>query len=263
MKKKIAIITAVIALVLLLPLTVFAEGSAELLTDNAGLLSDSEKETVLESLHSVSSKYDVDIAVLTTESTDGEDVTTYSDQYYLDHGYGRGADRSGTLLVISAAERDWHISTHGEGIKAFTEYGIRQLGEEIGPYLSSGDYATAFRKYAEIADQYFSSERSGNPVDAPKRSTSSYIIQAVVAVVLGFLFSFAVTGAMKKKMKSVRRQASATAYATEEGIRLTESTDRFLYHRVVAVPLPRNNSSGGSSTHSTGGSTFGGGGGKF
>lgn len=263
MIKKMTAFLAVLALVLLLPVSAFAEGSAPLLVDDAGLLSETERQEVLSRLESVSSKYGVDIAVYTTGDTGGMNVTTYSDQYYLDHGYGTGEDRSGTLLTISMSERDWHLSTHGEGIQAFTDYGIEQLGQSIGSYLSGGDYAGAFKEYAEIADRYFSSERDGKPVDVPPRGAGFYVILAVASLVLGFIFSFAATGAMKKKMKSVARQASASAYATEGGIRLTENSDRYLYHRVVAVPIPRNNSSGGSSTHSTGGSTFGGGGGKF
>lgn len=268
--KKITALLAACLLCLVLPFTVLADSQASKLTDNAGLLSASEAEEVTAALEQVSNKYNVDIAVMTTYGTNGIDIMTFSDQFFLDHGLGTGTDRSGVLLTLDMEGRQWHISTHGEGILAFTDYGIEQCGERIRSYLSSGAYADGFKEYANVADEYFEQERAGTPVDnyggAAERKapgTGTYILAVVVSLLAGFGISFAITGSMKRKLKSVVRQTSANAYADQGGLKLRENTDRYMYHHVVAVPLPRNNSSGGSSTHMTGGSTFGGGGGSF
>ncbi len=280
MIKKISAFLIALALCIAFPLAVLADGSAVKLIDDAKLLSEAEYQDVLLSLEQVSEKYGVDVAVLTTNGTGGQDIVSFADDYYDNHGYGTGDDKSGALLVLDMESRQWYITTSGEGISAFTDYGIQQCGEELVGYLSGGDYAGAFKKYAETADYYFSQERAGTPVDhyeepetepePQERTAGEYAAGGVVSVGAGFGLSFAATAGMKRKMKSVRPQTTANAYADEHGLQLTENTDRYLYHRIVAVPLPRNDGprntgmGGGSSVHmSSGGQMHGGGGGHF
>lgn len=276
MLKKISAFLCAICLVIAFPLAVLADTSAVKLIDDAHLLSSSEYEEVLGTLENVSNKYDVDIAVLTVDGLNGKDIVSFSDNYYNEHGYGTGEDNSGVLLVVDMASNQWYITTEGEGISAFTNYGIDLCGNELASnYLSSGQYADGFKRFAEIADDYFAKERGGQPVDAPEpeaneRSAGDYAAGGAVSLGAGFGLSFAATSGMKRKMKSVRRQTSASAYADPHGLTLRENSDRYLYHRIVAVPLPRNDGprngsmGGGSSVHmSSGGHMHGGGGGHF
>lgn len=279
MIKKISAFLLALALCIALPLAVLADTSAVKLIDEAGLLSSSEYDEVLGKLEEVSSKYDVDIAVLTVNGIFGKTIRDFSDDYYDEHGYGTGEDKSGVLWVIDMNSRESYISTSGEGISAVTDYGKDLLAGEVNPYLSNGDYKGAMIAYAETMDEYFEKERAGEPVDTyggtepEDRETpaGAYAAGGVGSVAAGFGLSFAATGGMKRKMKSVRRQTSASAYADPHGLRLTENTDRYLYHRIVAIPLPRNDGprngmgGGGSSVHmSSSGSMHGGGSlGKF
>ena len=274
--KKIAAFLAALTLCLAFPLAVLADTSAVKLIDDANLLSSSEYEEAVAILEGVSSKYDVDIAVLTVNGLQGKTIRDFSDDFYDEHGYGTGEDKSGVLWVIDMDSRESYISTSGEGISAVTDYGKDLMAGRLNPYLSSGDYLGAIKEYANIADEYFSAERSGQPVDNYEPETQetepagagTYVAGGVASVAGGFGLSFAATGSMKRKMKSVRRQTTANAYATDAGIQLTEHSDRYLYHRIVAVPIPRNNDGpkgGGSSVHmSSGGHMHGGGSlGKF
>ena len=273
MKKVSALIVAIL-LCAVFPLAVMADSSAAKLIDGAGLFSSSEAEEVTRTLEAVSSKYDVDIAVLTTDGLDGKTIRDFADDYYDQHAYGTGADKSGVLWVIDMDSRESYVTTSGEGITAVTDYGESLLADTVNPYLGSGDYVGAMKAYAETMDNYFEKEREGQPVDTYEdgqrektTSAGAYAAGGVVSAGIGFGISFAITGSMKKKMKTVRRQSSANAYADENGLHLVENSDRYLYHRVVAVPLPKNNGSrgGGSSVHtSSGGSMHGGGSlGKF
>ena len=272
--KKISAIIAACLLCIAFPLAVLADTSAAKLIDGAGLLSASEAEEVTQALEQVSSKYNVDIAVLTTNDLGGKSIRDYADDYYDEHGYGTGEDKSGVLWVIDMGSRESYVTTVGEGITAVTDYGKNLLAEEVNPYLSDGDYRGAMLAYVNTMDNYFSQERAGTPVDTygePEQerttSTGAYAGAGVVSVGAGFGASFAITGSMKRKMKSVRRQNSANQYADQNGLHLVENTDRYLYHRVVAVPLPRNDGpkGGGSSVHMSSGGTMHGGGslGKF
>ena len=280
MLKKISAILCAICLIIAFPLAVLADTSAVKLIDDANLLSSAEYEEVLATLENVSSKYDVDIAVLTVNGLNGKPIRDFADDYYDEHGYGTGEDKSGVLWVIDMDSRESYITTAGEGISAVTDYGKDLLAGEVNPYLSSGDYSGAMKVYAATMDNYFEQERAGTPVDnyeqetepePPERTAGSYAAGGVVSVGAGFGLSFAATSGMKRKMKSVRRQTSATAYADPHGLNLRENTDRYLYHRIVAVPIPRNDGprngsmGGGSSVHMSSGGTMHGGGslGKF
>ncbi len=267
--KKISAIIAVFLLCLAFPLAALAVTDTPKLVDNAGLLDSAEANEVQAALDGVSEKYDVDIVVLTTNGLDGKTIRDYSDDYFDEHGYGTGDDKSGVLWVIDMDSRESYVSTSGEGIAAVTDYGKTLLADEVNPHLSAGDYSGAMLAYAKTMDDYFTSERAGRPVDnynepAQKKApgAGTYVLAGVISLLAAFGISFAITGSMKKKMKSVRKQVSASAYADQNGLNLRENTDRYLYHRVVAVPLPKNDSSrgGGSSVHtSSGGSTHGGG----
>lgn len=269
MIKKITAILFALALCIAFPLAVLADTSAVKLIDDAGLLSSSDFEEATEVLEQVSNKYDVDIAVLTVNGLDGKTIRDFADDFYDEHGYGTGEDKSGVLWVIDMGSRESYITTSGEGITAVTDYGKQLLANNVNPYLSAGDYLGAVKAYAETMDEYFSQERAGQPVDdygqyeeKEKAGAGQYAVGGVVAVGAGFGISCGITAGMKKKMKSVQRQTSASAYAAQEGLNLVENTDRYLYHRVVAVPIPRDNGprGGGSSVHtSSSGSTHGGG----
>lgn len=275
MVKRVLAILASLILTIALPLMVLADTSVEKLIDGANILSSSGFEEVKTALEDVSNKYGVDIAVLTTNGLDGKTIRDFSDDYYDQHGYGTGSDRSGVLLVVDMGSREVYISTSGEGITAVTDYGRDLLANRIMPAMGDGNYARAFKEYATTMDEYFAAEREGRPVDnygggqeeKTEYGAGTYALGGGISVAGGAGIAAAATGAMKRKMKTVVRQRGASAYASEEGLKLTESTDRYLYHRIVVIPLPRNDGprGGGSSIHtSSGGFTHGGGSlGKF
>ncbi len=275
MVKKITCIILTFSLILLFSIPALANHDMPNLVDDANLLTEQEYDEVLEKLNSVSDKYSVNIAVVTVNDTNGLDIEAFADNYQEEHYSKEGSNEpiDGALLVIDMNQRQWYVTTYGEGVRAFTDYGIQQLDNELILYLQDGDFAGAFSAFANTADSYFEAEREGEPIDyqsssdsSPKGiSTKGWIIRAVIAILAGFGLSFAVTGSMKKKMKMVVPVNDANNYIDTDKSKLNRSSDRFLYHNLVVVPLPRDNGpKGGSSTHfSAGGFSHGGGGGHF
>ena len=74
-----------------------------------------------------------------------------------------------------------------------------------------------------------------------------------------------VTGNMRRKLKTVRKQDRAASYVRQGSMEVTRSNDFYLYSTVSKSAKPKNeDSNGGSSTHtSSSGDTFGGSSGKF
>ena len=273
MKKKITGILLILLLCFTVTLPIFGEegfsSGYDRLLDTAGLLSDSENADLLAKLNEISERQSVDVVVVTTEDLEGYDsVSAYAEAVFEDCDYGYGSEKDGVLLLISMADRDWYIATHGYGITAFTDAGISYIGEKITSDLSDGDYAAAFTRYAELCDDFISQAKSGAAYDngsLPREPLS--VIWIPVSLVIGLVLALITVGCMKAKLKTVRRQAAADSYVKKDSMNVTESRDLFLYRTVTRTAKPKNEdngSSSGSSTHtSSSGSTYGGGGGKF
>ena len=56
-----------------------------------------------------------------------------------------GENCDGAMFIMSMEEREWFILTTGYGIDVLTDSELDSIGEDMVPYLSSGDYLKAFR----------------------------------------------------------------------------------------------------------------------
>ena len=269
---------ALAALVLLLALAVPAfaaeNGFADLyyrLNDSAGVLTEDEDSELEASLEELSVRQSFDVTIATIDSLESEGYTSmeeYADDLYDYCQFGYGADRDGVLLLVSTGDREWHISTCGYGITAFTDAGIQYLGEQMTPFMADGDYAGAFRTFVQWSDTYIDAARAGHPYDVnnlPREPLS--LMYLFLALGIGLVLAWVVVSVMKSQLRSVAFQENAASYVREGSMNLTNSRELFLYRdvqRTEHVEAKDSDSSGGSSTHtSSSGTTHGGGGGSF
>ncbi len=248
MKKQWITLFTVLTLLMLLTSTVFAAHPPRLV-DDADLLTDVEEEVLEAKLDAVSEKNQMDIVVVTVLSTNGASPMAFADDYYDYNGYGYGDTYDGALLLISMEERDWWISTCGKMINVLDDSTIDYIGDEMLDDLSMDNYAAAFNTFADECDYY---------IDPP----FEFFMNLLISLAIGFVIALIVTGIMRGKLKSVRRQAAASEYVKTGSLQVTQANEFFLYRNVSRVR--RSNDSNGSSTHrSSSGRSHGGGGGKF
>lgn len=90
-------------------------------------------------------------------------------------------------------------------------------------------------------------------------------INLLIALAVGLVAGLLVTGNMRRKLKTVRKQDRAASYVRQGSMNVTRSNDFYLYSTVSKSAKPKNeDNNGGSSTHtSSSGDTFGGSSGKF
>ena len=221
--------------------------TAARVVDGADLLTDAEETALATSLDSISQTYDVDVVVVTTDSTNGKSPRAYADDYYDYNGYGS----DGGLLLISMEDRDWWISTTGMCIDAITDSDIDSIGDWMLDDLSNGDYAAAFDTFADECAYYINGAVNGFPFDFGTNLTVSLVIGLVIALIVVLI--------MKGQLKSVRRKDAAGDYVRSGSMQVTQAYDFFLYRNVSRQKKPES-----SSTHSgSSGRSHGGGGGKF
>lgn len=271
MKRKLLSVLFAVVFCFSTAITVFADDnsiSLARLVDDADLLTDSEETSLLSQLDKVSEKNEMDVIVVTVASLEGDTPQEFADDVFDYCGYGIGDNRDGVLLLVSMEEdnRDWHISTKGYGITAFTDAGIEYMSEQFVPFLKDGDYAKAFSTYADLCDQFITQAKTDEPYDVGNLPKEPFKIwfNVLIALGIGLVFALIVVFYMKSKLKSVRFQPAASSYVKSGSMNITQSGDFFLYSHLDRRAKPKDNDSGGSSTHtSSSGSTHGGGGGKF
>lgn len=264
--KKIAAVFAAAVMCTALACPVYAE-NPDKVVDEANLLTDSEEQSLERYINDVIEKHDFgyDIVVVTTNSTGGKSAVAYADDYYDYNDYGYDSAGSGLLLLVDMGGRNWHISTKGNGIRAFTDYGIDRIGDKVAGYLSDGDYYRAFEEFADQADSYIEKyENSGNAYDVgnrPKNYGRIFMISLAIGVIAGLIVCLC----MKAQLRTAVKQTAARVYIKNGSMRVNNARDIFLYNNVTRTKIESSSGGGGgSSTHtSSSGSTHGGGGGKF
>ena len=293
--KKLLILT--LCLLLVVGMIPFAAAATPKVIDEAGLLTDSQRQKLETKAQQIADKYDMDVVIVTVWSLDGKTAEAYADDYFDYNGYGIGKDYSGTLFLLSMEYRDWAISTCGDSIYALTDYGIELLFESCKDYLSDDSYYRAFDVYLDQLAGFYRAYEDGNPIDGyhdkdvddyiiydPNDSTGTVkyeqekakpgvgdlIRMVLIGLVVGLVAGALVLLCLRSGMNTFKPQRNASSYIPAGGYSLTQRRDVFLYSNVTKTRRDSGGSSGsrsrggGSSVHrSSSGRTHGGRSGKF
>ena len=285
----------VLCLLTALSLSAFStnQGSAlsgnPLVVDNAGLLSESERQALEQKARSISNAHGCEVIILTVNGTGGKSAQEYAEDYFVDNGYGSGMNRNGVILFLDMYERDRFIAAHGAIEHYFNYEEVEYLYSKFLPDLSAGNYAEAFDAYLSYTDKILGvadGSLSQSEIDAVNEdfdhytnntepSKPNYLRKGIFSVILGALGGFLPASAQKSALKTVRKRTNAAGYAKEGSLNLTVNRDTYLYSNVVSHVIQHGRTEGGgggvhtigsghstSHTHSSG-TTFSGHGGKF
>ncbi|MCR5781508.1 MAG: TPM domain-containing protein [Clostridia bacterium] len=126
----------------------------DLLDDDSGLFSDSEKDDLTRSLNDIKDKYHFEVVIHTTDTFTGKSSEKYADDYYDRNGCGYGVNHDGCLIVINMDEREWYLMTCGTGISVLTDARIQAVGDAFSPYLSKGEYYDAMTAFLSQIEDY-------------------------------------------------------------------------------------------------------------
>ena len=250
MKKRVLSLLLLLALCLLLALPALGAEERELplVCDVYGLLTEEQAEELDKRAETYSMRYSCDIVLVVVSDTQGYDVETFTEAVYKEYNYGWGEDKSGVILLLSMAGRDYDLAAFGYGNTAFTDAGKEWLMDDVLPYFSKNDWYGGFSKYLDLCADYLRQARDGKPVDrygVGSRSHNGFALSGRTvawSLIVGLSVAFIVTGVQKSKMKSAILQSKADNYLAGD-LQLSHSEDRFLKKDVVRVR--RSEGSGG------------------
>lgn len=279
MKKILPMILSLLILFSLALPAYAADEPLDYVVDYADLLTDEEEVLLQQKIQESKAALQLDIVIVTTYGTGDKNVQQYADDFYDANGYGYGETNSGILLLLDMEAREWYMSTCGDAIYIFTDYGLDQLGETILPWLSSGYYYNAFTAWVDALPYYVDAFENQSPIDGwvePDEYESPYGDEIVyyddfelenplpLALLIGFIAAVVTVIIMRSRMNTAKLQRGAVDYLKNGSFHLRQRSDMFLYSRVSRTARPKQSSGGGSSVHrSSGGISHGGRGGRF
>lgn len=259
-KRLLTLILIALALTLLLPTAAFAAGedAAQLphVTDNAGLLSDTQRQTLETRAAMISAQHECSVYIVTVDDYEryANDVYTCATDIFTQFDLGWGGNREGVLLLLSMEERDYALICHGYfGNEAFTDYGREVLAGYFKDDFRQDDWYSGLFDFVDGCDELMTMAENGQPLT---RNTTP--IRLVVVILVPLLAAFLVCTILKSQMKTARLKTEANEYIAENGVTLLAREDIFTHrteHREVVE-----SSSGG---RSGGGGGFSGSTGKF
>lgn len=195
--------------------------------------------------------------LLMDDLADYPDCDTFEAAIEVYHGekFGLGDDRSGVILLFSREDRECSTFIYGETAEyAIDEYGAIQLEDA---YYSSfktffdNDDADALkegcRDYIMTCGNLLNRAAIGNPVRKP--TTGPTVFGFLIAIVISGLICLGLVS----KMKNVKLQKEAAAYAVDGGLKLVLRSDTFVNRTVTRKKLDSGSSGGSSAARSGGG----------
>jgi len=272
MKRIILILMIMLVVQITNPYMIYAE--KQLVNDQAGILSESEINSLENEAASLSQSYNMDIVIVTTNDAEGKSSREYADDFFDYYGYGIGNNYDGILFLIDMDNREVNISTSGIGIKYLTDERIERVLDRVFENgMAGGDYYGASLGFLQGTKSYLEagipSDQHNVPEDIKKENKIT-LVDTMISI-FGGIFTGGLFYTSTKAQYKMRKEASQYSYRNNSIINFTPNNDRLIDTIVTQrlIPRPTNRPPGGlgggrSTTHtSSSGRTHGGGGRKF
>ena len=275
--KLVTAILTVLTLLLLVPSKVLADtgdsGLPFYVSDVAEILSDGQRQDLESTAEKISSQYGCGVYIVTLddyrEYDSKSDMFSFAQDFYRSYQLGIGDSKSGILLLLSMADRDYSLVTYGSKAHyAFTDYGQRVIASEFLDDFRENEWYEGFSDYLSCCGDLLDRADRGEPLDVVYNEHSRMNSGLSLGVIIGvpLLISFFACEMMKRQMKPVSRQTGADEYIVPGGINLSLKRDVFLNRSVTRTLIRHEDrgspggSMGGTTVNSAG---FSGHSGKF
>jgi uncharacterized protein len=233
----------------------------ERIIDNAGLLSQQEKASLLAVISSAASNYNFDLVIVTEKNIGASSPMEYADDFFDNNGYGLGQNKDGALFLLITDSHDYWFNTSGRGEKILNPTAGDKLDNSVVKNLKEGNFYGAFNAFLLDWEEFLL-------LDAKGRSYNFFYQWNAVLVIIAWVIAFAigliVVQVWKSGMNTALPQAEAAAYVVPGSFAFKEKKDSFLFCTVTKTKLQTESSSSGGGVHTgSSGRSHGGRGGKY
>ena len=212
MKQKLTALLLVLLLAVTLVLPVMA--AAPYVDDEAAILTLSEVETLEARAAEISEHYGVGVYICIVDDFGDygyPDAATASYSIYHAQSLGYGSGRDGILLLLSMSNRKYATFVYGDKAEPiFPDGKLIKLENAFLDDFADDDWYDGFSDYLEGCASILS-------VDSGEFTWPQFLRHLGISFGIGLLLALIVCQLLKMKMRSVYRQAEASAYVTAEG----------------------------------------------
>lgn len=247
---------------------IIANGETLRVFDAANLFTGEEITAISEEASIISSSYDMDIIIVTTDDANGKSSREYADDYFDDNQFGVGSDSDGILFLIDMDNGEVYISTSGKGIRYLTDERIDNIiAGVLDSGLGDGDYYAGAMGFLSGTKKYL---KTGIPSgqysedESVEEENSLTFTEGIVGTITGLLASAGFFFGTKSKYK-MKNPVKPLTFRDNSIVSFTSQDNKLMDTVITHIIIPKPSSdSGKSTTHtSSGGKTHGGGGAKF
>ena len=192
--------------------------------------------------------------ILVTLEDMGDDDDDLAKYIYKEYDYGYGEDKSGLMLMLSMAKRDYALIAFGYGNVAFTDHGKDVLMDRhVLPMLAQDEYHSAFLTYLNTANEYLSMAKAGIPFDIgtdevyqQEKATTRFWINLAITVLVPLSIAGVICFVFLRKMKTAALQQTANNYIPADGFVVTASRDMYLFSTEIRTAIAEKKAGGTS-----------------
>lgn len=218
----------------------------ERITDYADILTDNEEDLLNDKLTLASSKYDIDIIVMTISKTDGSDL-----DYYVNRIYQNGSYAADTVLLavnMDPYNREVLVQGQGKCMDFINNKRAQSITDSMVPDMKAGNYYKGILRYLDKV-AYFSRHKK------PVPTIPQILFEAAGALLAAGIIVFIMVrnaGGKDTTTCSTYMDSSTSKLLAKRDIYTHTTTTR---HKIES---DNNHSSGGGGGggHSTGRSSF-------
>lgn len=266
MKKRIMILFSVMMLLLSSGVTALAFGGFDIPTeplfegaayvqDPYGYMTQDEVQRLENMAAGLSETYQCGMYIAVVEDMFAYTGYTTFDAFeaateiYKDCDLGIGAEKNGTLLILSMSERDYALIAYGSfAHAAFTDYGKDCLSDIFLADFADDYWYDGFAGYLEKCEQMLQMAAEGNyfDVDTDPDMKAAGIFLAFVVSAVGAVIALIVCAIISSTMRSVGMQRNASTYIREDSLRLDRKVDLYTHTTQSRQKIERQSHSSGS-----------------
>ena len=262
MKKLCSLLLVLLLAAVLASAPALAEDT-EFVYDWAGILSDTEIDALTSAAEEISRAHNVGVYIVTLPDMrdyNYYDIEACAEAFYDEMLLGLGPDRTGIMLILSMAERDYDIDAHGDFAHyAFTDYGKTTISDVFLDKIRRDDWYGGFFDYLSRCEQMLVAAEDGSPVDitVTERVRGQLTPGGLLcSAVLSLLIAWFVCSLLKGRMKTAVDAADADMYVQNGAAQITYRQDHFTHATQTRRKIERSDSSrsgGGGTSISSGG----------